>query len=209
MHTVHTFSYITTCMKKLLFFVGLSLKKLLLKKVYLKNNGASCGKFFHTYILKIWFCCLGPRWIAHKHHAVVAVIDKYGIYMQYIANLADGNSYPRQIKINLSKRYQKRTSGWIPILWNLLDYCGSLPSQTIVRYLPGWGCWFRGNTSTRISNEAKFSKNSKQRVWEVAKNKMLPWTSKDGRQELSFGGCCSNSLWVGKGRCKKCKRCLD
>ena len=49
--------------------------------------------FFYTYIFRILLCCLGTRWISHKHHALEVLIDIYDKHMQHITNLAQDNSY--------------------------------------------------------------------------------------------------------------------
>ena len=75
--------------------------------------------FFLTYILKIFLCCLGTRWIAHKHHALEVVTDIYGIYMQHIADLAEDNNYPQKDCNKFRHWYQKWTSDLILILFSL------------------------------------------------------------------------------------------
>ena len=45
-------------------------------------------------IVLLTFLTSGTRWIAHKIGALEVIIDKYRIYMQHLAKLAEDNSYP-------------------------------------------------------------------------------------------------------------------
>ena len=77
--------------------------------------------FFYTNILKILLCCLGSRWIAHKHCTIEVVIGEYGKYMQHIANPAKDNSYPQNDQNKFKHSYQTWTSDQIPILCSLAN----------------------------------------------------------------------------------------
>ena len=63
----------------------------------------------------------GTCWIAHKIGALEVIIDKYRIYMQHLANLAEANSYSAKERNKFAGWYKQWTEAHI-----LLMVCLSL-----------------------------------------------------------------------------------
>ena len=62
------------------------------------------------------FVFSGTRWIAHKVRALDMIMDKYGIYLQHVANLAEDRSYTSLERSKLKGWYTKWTRARIPLL---------------------------------------------------------------------------------------------
>ena len=58
----------------------------------------------------------GTRWIAHKVGALKLIVDKYGIFMQHLANLAENKSYPAKERSKFKGWYEKWTMARIPLM---------------------------------------------------------------------------------------------
>ena len=58
----------------------------------------------------------GTRWIAHKVASLEVILDKYGIYLQHMENLAEDKSYPREERAKFKGWIRKWTEARIPLL---------------------------------------------------------------------------------------------
>ena len=56
------------------------------------------------------------RWTAHKIGALEVIIDKYRIYMQHLANLAEDNSDHEKERNKFAGWYKKWTEARIPLM---------------------------------------------------------------------------------------------
>ena len=64
----------------------------------------------------IHFCFSGTRWIAHKVATLEVILDKYGIYLQHLENLAEDKSYSSDERAKFKGWIRKWTEARIPLL---------------------------------------------------------------------------------------------
>ena len=67
-------------------------------------------------LTKTFFVLLGTRWIAHKIRALVVILDKYGIYIQHVENLAEDKSYSSEDRSKFKGWVRKWTEARVPLL---------------------------------------------------------------------------------------------